>query len=166
MPSPSRLGRLLLALGLTLGGLVAARATTPAFDAVEYEKATSTILCDCGCHPQSVHDCACSRATEMRAEIQARIEQGQTGEQVIAAYVAEHGETIRVAPLARGFNLVAWLGPLVGLLGAALGLLVVVRRWVKSPRVEDPRPPGPAATPSSADAAYHAQLRREIEDLR
>ena len=36
-----------------------------------YDEAARMILCDCGCHPQSAHECACGRAAEMREEIQA-----------------------------------------------------------------------------------------------
>src|SRR5262245_42801351 len=75
----------------------------PAQDA-EYSRAATTILCDCGCHPQAVHDCACGRAAEMRGEIAASIRNGKSGEEVIAAFVAQHGEQIRVAPTAAGFN--------------------------------------------------------------
>lgn len=105
--------------------------------AAEYDQAARTILCDCGCHPQSVHDCACGRAEEMRAEIAGEVASGKTGAQVIEAYVARHGEKILVAPPAVGFNLVAWLGPGVLLVGAALGLTLVLKRWR--------RPAAPAA---------------------
>ncbi len=98
-------------------------------EAAQYDQAAKTILCDCGCHPQSVHDCACGRAEEMRAEIAGEIASGKTAAQVIEAYVARHGEKILVAPPAAGFNLVAWLGPGVLLVVAAVGLTLVLRRW-------------------------------------
>jgi cytochrome c-type biogenesis protein CcmH len=104
--------------------------------------AVKTILCDCGCHPQAVHDCACGRAEEMRSEIAARIAQGKTGQQVIDAYVAHHGEKILVAPTAQGFNLVAWLGPGALLVGAAVGLTLVLKRW-RRPTSEAPHRESP-----------------------
>lgn len=137
-----------------------------ASDQAEYEHAAKTILCDCGCHPQSVHDCACGRAAEMRDEMHALIEQGRTGEQVIAAYVAEHGEAIRIAPVARGFNLLAWLGPLGGLLAAMAALGLIVRRWVRTPHGARPAVGDPAAPLAPDDGAYRERLRREIEELR
>jgi cytochrome c-type biogenesis protein CcmH len=123
---------------------------TPA-QAAEYDQAARTILCDCGCHPQSVHDCACGRAEEMRGEIAGEIASGKTGAQVIEAYVARHGEKILVAPPAVGFNLVAWLGPGVLLVGAALGLTLVLRRWRRS------RTPAPAGAPP-LDADWKERL--------
>ncbi len=133
--------------------------------AAEYEHAAKTILCDCGCHPQSVHDCACSRAAEMRDEIRALVDQGQSGEQVIARYVAEHGESIRIAPVARGFNLLAWIGPLAGLVVALVTILLVARRWAAAAAAAKSAA-GPAAPVRPDDGAYRERLRREIEELR
>ncbi len=113
--------------------------------AAEYAVAAKTILCDCGCHPQSVHDCACGRADQMRSEIAGEVASGKSGPQVIELYVARHGEKILVAPTAEGFNLVAWLGPGALLVGAALGLTLVLRRWRRAsvPAAPVPAPPPP-----------------------
>jgi cytochrome c-type biogenesis protein CcmH len=121
--------------------------------AAEYDQAARTILCDCGCHPQSVHDCACGRAEELRAEIAGEIASGKTGAEVIGSYVALHGEKILVTPPAVGFNLVAWLGPGVLLVGAALGLTLVLKRWR--------RPDAPAA---SGAPPVEAAWKERIDD--
>lgn len=113
----------------------------------EYDQAAKTILCDCGCHPQSVHACACGRAEEMRAEIAGEIASGRTGQQVIEGYVARSGEKILVTPPAQGFNLVAWLGPGALLVGAAVGLTVVLTRW----RRPAPAPAKPETPPPDED---------------
>ena len=133
------------------------------FDAAGYGEATRTILCDCGCHPQSVHECACGRAAEMRDEIRrTMVEQCLTGDELVALYVERHGEQIRIAPTASGFNLVAWLGPLVGLGAAALSLLLLLRRWSRrAPGVGEPPPPAE----SVADDAYRERLRAALERL-
>ena len=133
-----------------------------AFDQAQYDEAARTILCDCGCHPQSVHDCACGRAAEMRSEIAALVEGGMTGEAVIAKYVAEHGDKIRVAPTGRGFNLVAWAGPFAGLLLAIVSVVLVLRAWNRARADEETRP-RPDALPE--DDPYVVRLRRQIEEL-
>jgi cytochrome c-type biogenesis protein CcmH len=152
-----------LRAGLAAAALCVLAVDTAAFDAREYDRAARTILCDCGCHPQSVHDCACARAAEMRDEIRGEIEQGRTGDEVIAAYVARHGEAIRIAPVASGFNLLAWLGPFAALVVAAFGLVLVARRWVR-PAGGTTAPPVASATPDVD--AYRERLRREVEELR
>ena len=58
-----RIGSVAVAGVLLLGALLAPAAM--AYDESEYLKAAETILCDCGCHPQSVADCACGRAAEL-----------------------------------------------------------------------------------------------------
>lgn len=141
--------------------LSAAISPVPAIDAAGYDEAVNTILCDCGCHPQTVKECACGRATEMRNEIRGMIDSGMSGEQVIAAYVAEHGEKILVAPVAAGFNLLAWLGPLFGLVAATGGLLLVARRWQRR-RPAHATVSGPTL---AEDAAYVERLRRDLKEM-
>jgi cytochrome c-type biogenesis protein CcmH len=131
-------------------------------DDAEFLKAARTILCDCGCHPQSVYDCACGRAAEMREEIAAQLRQGNTGDEVIDSYVARHGEQIRIAPLARGFNLVAWVGPGLGLLAAAAGTALVLRRWLR--RLPAEQAPAPAARPGVRDEEYRARLDAALRE--
>ena len=151
--------RLAIALVLLVAGPAAAQLPPGSYDVGEYRIAASTILCDCGCHPQSVADCACGRAAEMRDELAGLIAQGMSGEDVINLYVERHGEDIRIAPTATGFNLVAWLGPLVGLLLAALGVVLVLRRWTARATTEEPAP----VTTATGDEPYRARLEQALE---
>jgi cytochrome c-type biogenesis protein CcmH len=125
-----------------------------------YEQAATTILCDCGCHPQSVKECACGRAGEMRTALAAEAKSGKSGDAIVAGYVARYGEKILVSPPAKGFNLVAWTGPAIGLLGAVLVIAAMIRRWR---RVSHDLPPNP---PGVEDEADLIRLRRQVEDLR
>jgi cytochrome c-type biogenesis protein CcmH len=127
-----------------------------------YEQAATSLLCDCGCHPQSVKECACGRADELRQALTADARSGKSGEQIIASYVARYGQKILVSPPASGFNLVAWTGPAIGLLGATIVISFMIRRWR---RVESGLHPEPAVPVSGADDAYRARLRRELDDL-
>jgi len=151
------------AASLFLVMFVAAGPIPSGVDPGEFEKAARVILCDCGCHPQSVYDCACGRAAEMREEIAAEIRKGRTGEEVIAAYVARYGEKILISPAASGFNLVAWLGPGIAL-GAGLGgLMFVIRRWTRRTGAE----PAPApVSPAAPDDPYLAELERQLQEDR
>lgn len=128
-----------------------------------YEQAAATILCDCGCHPQSVKECACGHAEEMRVALAADAGSGKSGEQIIAAYVAKYGQKILVSPPASGFNLVAWVGPAIGLLGATIVIVSIVRRWH---RASAARPPEIPPAPDANDDAYLARLHRDVEELR
>ena len=127
-----------------------------------YEIGASAILCDCGCHPQSVKACACSRAEELRVEMAGMAAGGKSGAEIMAFYVAQHGEKILVAPRASGFNLIAWMGPGVGLMVAIVAVGLVIRRWrraeVTAPARETPSPEG--------DEGYLERLRRDVEEIR
>jgi len=154
-----------LLLVATLSGSPGAQDRPACFDPAGYDEATRTILCDCGCHPQSVHDCACGRAAEMRNEIRAEMEaQCLSGDQLIALYVERHGEQIRIAPTASGFNLIAWLGPFFGLISAATLMLVLIRRWSRRPDPA-PRPGAPPTTATVMDPHYAERLRRALERM-
>ncbi len=136
---------------------------TAGFDAAEYDQATRMILCDCGCHPQSVHDCACGRAAGMRVEIHGLISQGMSGDEVIAQYVSRVGDQIRIVPTAEGFNLVAWLGPLFALLAGSMLMILLIRRWARRTDAESTETQTPL--PAAADDAYQQRLRAALENL-
>ena len=124
-----------------------------------YERAAEALLCDCGCHPQSIKECACGRAEELRVALAKDAASGHSGDEIIAAYVAQHGQKILVTPPATGFNLVAWTGPAIGLLSATLLIAFTIRRWH---RTSVARPAdGPPSSPD--DEAYLARLRHDVE---
>jgi cytochrome c-type biogenesis protein CcmH len=128
-----------------------------------YEQAATTLLCDCGCNPQSVKECACGRAEEMRVALAADARAGKGGDEIVAAYVAKYGQKILVSPPATGFNLVAWAGPAIGLLGAAVMIAFMIRRWRRTSAAL-PAETVPPASP--ADEAYLARLRKDVEESR
>jgi cytochrome c-type biogenesis protein CcmH len=131
--------------------------------AAVYEKTTTTLLCDCGCSPQSVKECACGRAGEMRASLDQDARAGKSSEEIIGTYVARYGQKILVSPPASGFNLVAWAGPAVGLLAAFLIIALMIRRWH---RASASLRTDPVAPQESSDDVYRARLRKELEDSR
>ncbi len=153
--------RLIAALALALTVAIAAPIARSATDD-DFEQATSMILCDCGCHPQSVKECACGRAAEMRGDIAAMVDRGMDGDAIIADYVAKHGEQIRIAPTASGFNLLAWLGPLVLLVGATLAVMMLVRRWAG--HREAAGAGGPADTTVATGTVDQDRLKRAMEE--
>jgi cytochrome c-type biogenesis protein CcmH/NrfF len=128
-----------------------------------YERAATSLLCDCGCHPQSVKECACSRADELRTALANEAKSGKTGDEIIAGYVSRFGQKILVAPPATGFNLVAWTGPAIGLLGTSVLIAMMIRRWQ---RAHASLPAAPLPAVSGDDEAYLARLRRDLEESR
>jgi len=127
-----------------------------------YERAATTLLCDCGCNPQSIKECACGRAEELRVSLAKDASSGKSGDEIVAAYVTKYGQKILVAPPATGFNLIAWTAPAIGVLGAAILITLMIRRWHRA-SAETASETVPA---SSSDDAYLARLRKEVEEGR
>jgi cytochrome c-type biogenesis protein CcmH len=78
-------------------------------------------------------------AQRIKVEIQERIAAGDTRSQIKRRLVAEWGERILAAPPRHGFDLLAWLLPIVGVLAGAAVLGVLAWRWTREPE-PDPEP--------------------------
>ena len=82
-------------------------------------------------------------AQRMKAHIQERIRQGWTRSEILREEEDIWGTRILAAPPREGFNLLAWVLPLAGILGATAVMGVLAWHW--SRRREEPPddPPGP-----------------------
>ena len=101
-------------------------------------------------------------ADRMRAQIRERIAAGQTKSEIKAAMVEQFGESVLAAPPRAGFNWLAWLLPLGGLLAAALAVTAVARRWLQA------RPAAAAGGPAAngvvpLDPALERRVDEELD---
>ena len=71
-------------------------------------------------------------ANRIRSFVVQRIRAGDTRSQIVDKLVAEFGPEIRAAPAKKGFDLLAWLLPLAGLLGGAVVIGVLAWRWSRA----------------------------------
>jgi cytochrome c-type biogenesis protein CcmH/NrfF len=86
------------------------------------------------------------QAQQQKAFIARQIEEGRSEEQIKDALVAEYGEEVLAVPEGSGFNLSAYLVPIVAFLLAAVALAIGVMRWRRAGRGPSDRD-GPAARP-------------------
>ncbi|MGH7585112.1 MAG: cytochrome c-type biogenesis protein CcmH [Gemmatimonadales bacterium] len=129
------------------------------------------LKCTCGCNLDiftcRTTDFSCTYSPALHKEIVAWRDEGRSPEQVIDAYLAEHGEEFRMAPKPRGFNLAGYLVPGILVLLAAVVLALVLRSRAR---------PVPASAPPDADGADRPtvpgatveeleRLRREVAGL-
>lgn len=162
LPRGSRLaaGSLLWA-----GILLATARPTPAPDASPgaapavrqaYETAASQILCYCGCSRQTVRDCTCGVAFDLRDAFEKRLAAGESADAIVASYIVEHGEQARDVPPQKGINLLAWFGPGIAIAVAGIGTMILIFVWSRR---------GPAASPSTAaiPTAEEESIRRRLE---
>jgi cytochrome c-type biogenesis protein CcmH len=110
------------------------------------------------CQGLSVADSPTPSAVAMKEEVRQFLAAGYTDTQILTYFEQAYGEFIRLAPKAKGFNLVVWILPIAALLA---GLAVVMRRVRR--RDSSPDTQGDTAPPAESDLeTYLEQVRREV----
>ncbi len=96
-------------------------------------------------------------AQRMRVFIRERIAAGDTKSEIKSRLVAQFGRAVLAEPPKKGFDLLAWVLPIGGLLLGAAGLGWAAWRW--SPR----RGPEPAAEGPPLDPELERRLDEELD---
>ena len=91
------------------------------------------------CEGETLAQSDSAPAQQIKAYIQRRIDQGATRSQIKHELVVMWGQRILAAPPRHGFDLLAWLLPIVGVLGGAAVLGVLAWRWTRE-REPEPAP--------------------------
>jgi cytochrome c-type biogenesis protein CcmH len=94
-------------------------------------------------------------AQRIKAFIVRRIQAGDTRSQIEDRLVADFGPAILAQPPKRGFDLLAWLLPIGGLLAGAVAVGFAAWRWTRS------REPEPAL---AAAGSLDPQLERRLDE--
>jgi cytochrome c-type biogenesis protein CcmH/NrfF len=89
-------------------------------------------------------------ANELKAEVARRIAKCQTEKQILDAMVAEFGPTVLSTPQTHGFDLLAWVLPIGGILLGAAALAFGARYWSRKQQ-SDSAPPNPIAALAPED---------------
>jgi cytochrome c-type biogenesis protein CcmH len=95
-------------------------------------------------------------ALSIEAYISKRIAQCATAQQIESELVANFGPAILAAPPHKGFDLLAWWLPIVGVLAGAVVLAVGVWRWSRRHEPDDPEPEG---------SGLDEETERKLDDL-
>jgi len=87
----------------------------------------SRLRCTCGCN-LDVYTCrttdfTCGTSPAMHRQVVEMVESGKTAQEVLDAFVAQHGEMVLMAPKKEGFNLLAYFLPGTAVVG--VGALLV-----------------------------------------
>lgn len=140
------------------------------------------------CKGKALSGCYCGPAMEARDEIQQMLDRGMTHGEIVDAFVEKYGDWIRAAPEKRGFALLGYFLPVLGVCVGAGGLVIFLRRaiWAGQGRGsetdgaasrhrerDDPEPAGAQSRPAdpeardedSETARYRARLRDELSRL-
>ena len=98
-------------------------------------------------------------ALRMKAFIRQRIAAGDTKSEIKAALVDQFGPAVLAEPPKHGFELVAWVLPLLGLVLGAVVVGALAWRWSRRRGEDDP--PG-GAEPEPLDPALERRLDDEL----
>jgi len=96
-------------------------------------------------------------AQQIKGFIAKRIAACWTAQQIETALVANYGQGILAAPSHKGFDLLAWWLPIVGVLAGALVLAFGVWRWSRRKEPEEPDEP--------TDSGLDEETERRLDDL-
>lgn len=80
-------------------------------------------------------------AQQIKAEVASLVRRCRTERQILTAMQEEWGPTILSTPRTSGFDLLAWVLPLGGILLGAVGLAYGARVWSRSRGGAEPAPP-------------------------
>jgi len=126
---------------------VTARDNDAAIQAIE-----KRLSCTCGCgldiYTCRTTDFNCTFSPGLHRQILSLAASGMSGDEIIAEFVSEHGESVLMSPPRRGFALFGYYGPWVVVGLATTGLVLLLRRWGRRAAavaaVEAPALPAPS----------------------
>ena len=125
------------------------------------------LACQCPCTLDvftcRTTDFSCQVSPAMHRDVIALVEGGHSASDIIAAFEAEYGEQVLMAPKKTGFNWVGWMAPFAALGGGAVVIGALIQRW--SQRAKLVRASAGAA-PAAADASDSelARLAAAVRD--
>jgi cytochrome c-type biogenesis protein CcmH/NrfF len=89
------------------------------------------MLCACGCNQilTACNHVGCTYSRTMIKELDDRIARGDSDDAILQSFVQEYGLKVLAEPPTKGFNLAAWVVPIVAPLLAIFVVWELVRRW-------------------------------------
>jgi cytochrome c-type biogenesis protein CcmH/NrfF len=152
---------------VALASMLAAAIPSPA-TAQELPRAkalSKRVLCMCGTceesagqcnHPGSAFSGPCDTARGMQKDLDAHVARNESDDQILQAFVEQYGPTVLVEPPKKGFDLLAWIMPVLVPLIALIAVWEVVRRWRHKASL------APAGGPP-VNSEFLARAQREAE---
>jgi cytochrome c-type biogenesis protein CcmF len=117
------------------------------------------LLCQCGaCARLPLDNCVCSTAEEERTTIRAMMASGSSKQQIFDDYVARHGTASLAVPPNKGKLSAIWAVPVLGVVMAGVGVILLLRRWKNAESAA-------VAAPRDNTDDYDRKLDEELERL-
>ena len=142
-----------LMLALAAGGLQGQEAKGPLQKELEY-----MIMAPC-CYGAPVGDHDSDAAKQVKAQIAQLLTEGKTSDEVLDMYVAIYGERILAQPRAQGFNVLAYVMPILILVIGGLLVIYAINQMTA------PRPQAAQPSRQSYSDEFFQKIEREMEEL-
>jgi len=158
----------LVALAMLVSAPLVASLTAPvafAQNAPRAKKLANGLKCMCGGCEDSAGQCShpggsfsgpCETARGMQKDLDDRVAKNESDDAILAAYVTQYGPTVLVEPPKKGFDLLAWIMPVLLPILALVLVWYVVRNWRKKAQI------APAGGPPIG-AEFLARAQREAK---
>lgn len=88
-----------------------------------------SLICMCGCPRETLETCTCDYGTARRGELRDMLQSGMSIQAIQKAYGARFGTKSLATPTNEGFGALIWVFPLALIIGAAVGVGFMLRRW-------------------------------------
>ena len=142
-----------LMLALAADGLLGQEAKDPLQKELEY-----MIMAPC-CYGAPVGDHDSDAAKQVKAQIAQLLTEGKTSDEVLDMYVAIYGERILAQPRAQGFNVLAYVMPILIMVIGGLLVIYVINQMTA------PRPQAAQPSRQSYSDEFFQKIEREMEEL-
>ncbi len=156
---------------LRMPGAVQQRTTVTDAQNDETVKAIERRLkCTCGCNLDiftcRTTDFTCGVSPELHKEVVALLEAGNSPDEVVAAFVANYGEEVLMAPKPEGFNIAGYIVPglVLTLAGGALAAVLMRRHRMAVAQAPVLSAAGPTMPPG-ASAEEMARLEQALQEV-
>lgn len=138
-----------------------------------YEKLGHEMVCQCGCG-QILLECnhvGCPVSGPMQQELHQQLDAGLNNKNVLAFFINKYGPIVLAAPIRGGFDLVAWIIPIV-VTAVCLGLVVyLIGHWKRRSDLahagaSSEAPPDYAIAPENSSnpvTSLQSRIRRETD---
>lgn len=104
----------------------------------QLEELLTTLYCPCGCVRETNKACVCGTAQAIEADFRDALTEGKTVEEIRTLYLKTYGSEFSAVMKAEGINWLAYLMPVVILMGIG-GVIFIVRhqsRGIKVPSMQ------------------------------
>ena len=103
---------------------------TSTYDEAEAQRIDGMLMCPV-CPAETIGQAQVEISRQMRRLVREKLSQGASRQEILDFFAERYGNDILAAPPKSGVNLVAWVVPVIGMLGAIIAGFVVIRSMAR-----------------------------------